>query len=77
VPRAAMTWAMSVAGRPSLGVQRSRIAGWKNSAMACWTVVMVLAAVRSSPWIAPWRSPCQCVAAWGCSRRMSAGSAVP
>ena len=37
-------------GPPGSGTQRRRIDSWKNSAIACWTVVIVLPAVRWSPW---------------------------
>ena len=74
VPPAVMTSAMFVAGRPGPGTQRVRMACWKNRPRACWTVVMVLPAVRSSPRSAPWSRPCQNGAACGCSRRISVGS---
>ena len=64
--RAAIRSARSVAGRPGPGTQRRRISSWKNSAIACWTVVTVLPAVRSSPCSAPCSSPCQNGAACGC-----------
>src|SRR5665647_2977747 len=59
VPRRRITSAMSVAGLPGPGRQRRRMSSWKNRDMACWTVVVVLPAVRSSPWRAPWSRPCQ------------------
>ena len=75
VPLLAMRSAIEVAG-VSAGTQRARMSAWKNRAMACWTVVMVLPAVRSSPCRAPCSSPCQNRAACGCWRRISVGSLV-
>ena len=74
MPPAAMTSARSVAGRPGPGTHRRRIVAWKNRDMACWTVVTVFPAVRSSPCNAPCSRPAQNGAACGCSRRISPGS---
>ena len=68
-----MTSARSVAGRPGLGMQRRRMSAWKNSETDCWTVVTVFPAVRSSPFSAPCRRPCQNGSACGCRRRISIG----
>ena len=63
----------SVAGRPGPGVHRVRSDCWKNSAIACCTVVAVFPAVRSSPCNAPCSSPCQNGAASGWDCRISCG----
>lgn len=59
MPPRAMTTAMSVAGRPGPGTQRRWMSSWKNNDMACWTVVIVFPAVRSSPCSAPRSRPSQ------------------
>ena len=64
---------MSVAGRPRDGTQRARISGWKNSDIACWTVVTVLPTVSAEPCSAPDSRPSQNLAACGCCCRISAG----
>ena len=73
VPRRRISSARSVAGRPGPGTQRVRMSGWKNSAMACCTVVTVLPTVSGEPCSAPASSPSQNRAACGCCCRISAG----
>ncbi len=60
-----------MAGRVAEGTQRSRIERWKNNAIACWTVVIVLPAVLSSPYRAPRSSPSHSGSAAGWVRRIS------
>ena len=71
MPPALIRASRSVAGRVAEGTQRSRIERWKNSAMDCWTVVIVLPAVRSSPYRAPRRRPSHSGSAAGWVRRIS------
>ena len=62
-----MMAAMFVAGRRIDGTQRRRMTSWKNSDMACWTVVIVFALVRSSPPSAPWSRTAHKGSEWGVS----------
>ena len=73
VPRRRISSARSVAARPGPGRQRVRMSGWKNSSMACCTVVTVLPTVSGEPCSAPASSPSQNRAACGCCCRISAG----
>ncbi len=74
VPFLRMRSAMSTAGRPLLGTQRSRRSRVAKRARAWSTVDLVLPAVRSSVLVtAPARSPDQFGSAIGCDLRISEG----
>ena len=73
MPPALISSSRSVAGRAADGTHRSRIERWKNKAIACWTVVIVLPAVRSSPNSAPRNRPSHSGSAAGWVRRISSG----
>ena len=66
----------SVAGRPGPGCSGPAADCWKNSAIACCTVVAVFPAVRSSPCSAPCSRPSQNGAASGWVRSISSGWAA-